>query len=76
MLYPLSYEGGPGLGQTVQRLTYRHSPSLPTRCQPIVSSEVGVHMADAEVRRQSRSGHRSNPEASEVGTAHRGSASG
>ena len=67
MLYPLSYEGGPGLGQAVQSLTYRHSPSLPTRCQPIVSSEVGEHRTDAQGRRQSRSGHRSNPEALMLG---------
>ena len=49
MLYPLSYEGGPGLGQAVQYLTGRRSPSLPTRSEQIVSSEVGEHMADAQV---------------------------
>ena len=49
MLYPLSYEGGPGRSQAVQSLTYRHSPSLPTRSQQIVSNEVGEGLADARV---------------------------
>jgi hypothetical protein len=49
VLYPLSYEGGPGLGQAVQCLTYRHSPSRPTRSQQIVSSEAGEDLPDAQV---------------------------
>ncbi len=49
MLYPLSYEGGPGPDRAIQSLTRRHSPSLPTRSQQIVSSEGGEDLADAKV---------------------------
>jgi hypothetical protein len=49
VLYPLSYEGGPGADRATQSLTRRHSPSLPTRSQQIVSGEAGEDLADAQV---------------------------
>jgi hypothetical protein len=49
VLYPLSYEGGPGPDRVIQSLTRRHSPSHPTRSRQIVSSEPGEDLADAQV---------------------------
>ena len=46
MLYPLSYEGGPGADRAIQSLTRRHTPSLPTRSQQMVSREAGEDLAD------------------------------